>query len=490
MFRRMLVSVVAFLVVSPSVAQQVQQERRDVQVGARQARHTPDKPTPEQQKRGMQMLSVAEADAGGLQGGMRAYALMQIARAYARTDKAKALELLEGAFTATREMDDDGRLQTRASLQEDILKEMVPLAPERADELLTQIDVGRRAAVLESVLTSYEKNKQLDRAVEVIYRIAGEGEFPYTAAVRVLGALPDEERSAQLPQLFNMALASFRDHPPHGGMPRGDLAFFVRSFWKQLPRDQVKAAIFDMLKQAEAAGQGDGGRGATPVAFSSEKGSVSFSSPYQYRLFDLLPILRAIDEDEAERLLKKNQELQTLLNQYPDELQSLAPTQLQRLPDVGAGRRGAGGGSGGGMGGGSMMMVGSGPGAADAGARMQEFQRMQKIMADAEKNPEQAISDLGSIIDKGMRASALITIARSSWKWKQNPGTARSALRKAKDLASEIEPEQQGVVFSTATDLTSRWGIQTRPRRLLRSTLQPQRRCIRRTRTPTIRIRH
>lgn len=451
MFKRMLVSSFALWILVPlAVGQQVQERMENVQIGTPpQARSAPAKPTPEQQKRGMQMLSVAEAEAGGLQGGMRAYALLQIARAYERTDKAKALDLLEGAFTATREIDDDGRLQTRGSLQEDILKQMVPLAPERVDELLTQIDPGRKAAVLESLLTSYEKNKQLDHAVEVIYRIAGDGEFPYGAAQRVLAAMPDEERSTQLPQLFNMAFASFRDHPNKNGMmfSRGDFASFVQSFWKQLPRDQVKAAVHEILKQAENAGQGDGARGATPVSFSSEKGSASFSSAYQYRLFQMLPVLRAVDEDEADRLLKKNQELQALLKQYPDGMQSLAPQESQGQPQPGGRRRGPGGGGGGG----SMMMVGSGPGAGDAGARMQEFQRMSKIMAEADKNPEQAVTDAAGISDKGMRANALVGIARASWK--QKPSSARSALRQAIELAPELEPELQGMVFAGATDI-------------------------------------
>jgi tetratricopeptide (TPR) repeat protein len=453
-FKRILAGSVVWLIAVPlATGQQMQQQVQDVQVGVpRQGGSAADKPTPENQKRGMQLLTAAEADAGGLQGGMRAYALLQIARAYERTNKVKALELLEGAFTATREMDDDGRLQTRASLQEDILKEMVPLAPERVDELLTQIDAGRRAAVLESLLTSFERNKQLDRAVEVIYRIAGDGEFPYGAAQRVLQAMPEEERAEQLPQMFNMALASFRDHPPQSGMmtQRGDLGFLLRAFWRQLPRDQVKAAIQEMLKQTEEAGQGDSGKGGTPVAFWSQKGSVSFSSMYQYRLFDLLPILRAVDEDEAERLLKKNQEVQALMKQYPEGMQSLTAPEPQRPAQRGGSRPGQGGGGGGGMGG-SMMMVGSGPGAGGAGARMQEFQRMQKIMADAEKRPEQVITDLAFISDKGMRASGLVQIARSSWR--QKPASARSALRQAIELAPDIEPEQQGMVFSAATGL-------------------------------------
>lgn len=76
---------------------------------------------------------------------------------------------------------------------------------------------------------------------------------------------------------------------------------------------------------------------------------------------------------------------------------------------------------------------------------------MSKIMAEADKNPEQAVTDAAGISDKGMRANALVGIARASWK--QKPSSARSALRQAIELAPELEPELQGMVFAGATDI-------------------------------------
>ena len=126
------------------------------------------KPTPEQMRRGRQMLETAEASAYGMEGGMRAYALLQVAAGYTTTDKKKALELLDNALAATKGMDDD-QAQTRNRLQEQILQAIVPLKPEKADELLNQVDPSARGRVLTSLLSYYQKNNDWDRAIEVVF---------------------------------------------------------------------------------------------------------------------------------------------------------------------------------------------------------------------------------------------------------------------------------------------------------------------------------
>src|ERR1051325_4286094 len=178
------------------------------------------KPTADQLRRGRQMLETAEASANAMEGGMRAYALLQVAAGYATSDKKKALELLDNALAATKGMDDD-QAQTRNRLQEQILQAIVPLKPEKADELLNQVDPSARGRVLNSLLSYYQKNNDWGRAIEVIYRIAPEQEVPYDAVAKIMTALP-EERSGDRQQLFSTALTSFKNHPP---TQRGRLSF-------------------------------------------------------------------------------------------------------------------------------------------------------------------------------------------------------------------------------------------------------------------------
>src|SRR6185312_16655401 len=81
---------------------------QQVQVGSSQAQPpTKAQPTKEELKRGQQMLERAEASANGMEGGMRAYGLLQVAKAYAPTDRKKAVTLLDEALQATHALDND-----------------------------------------------------------------------------------------------------------------------------------------------------------------------------------------------------------------------------------------------------------------------------------------------------------------------------------------------------------------------------------------------
>src|SRR3954462_8332134 len=88
--------------------------------------------TPEQRKRAMQLLDAADAQAHAMKdGGSRAFALLQLARVYRETDKKKAVESLQDALSAPRMMEDEPRFRRiRARLQEQILDQLIPLAPD------------------------------------------------------------------------------------------------------------------------------------------------------------------------------------------------------------------------------------------------------------------------------------------------------------------------------------------------------------------------
>src|SRR4051794_14342926 len=307
---RLALPLIALALVFPAVssAQQAQQQPRQMNLDVSSANTSADraperKVTPEQKKLGTQLLQRAEMEAAGLPPGMRAYSLLQIARGYEQSDKAKAVELLEGAFTATRAVDDDGSLQTRDKLQRQILSAMAPLAPDKVDDYLPQLSPDTRKQVLEALLTHYQQTKQLDHAIDLVYRISHESEFPYGAASRIIQALPPEQ-DAEAGQLFTRALASFRDHKHASGMFFGgdDFGDFIMRNAKRVPPATVKEAIYEALKQAQDAAKENQNGGNGQIALASDKGSLRFNSTYEYRLFQLLPVLRSIDPDEADKL--------------------------------------------------------------------------------------------------------------------------------------------------------------------------------------------
>jgi hypothetical protein len=286
----------------------------------------------------------------------------------------------------------------------------------------------------------YQKSKQLDRAVQILYRLAHEGDMPYGATARVMQALP-EENSSDVQQLFLAALNSFENSQPKGRcMGDCDFALLVLHFWSRLPKQAVLDAIHTMLKQAKDSQQG-------AMSMASDKGAVAFNSYYDYRLFQLLPVLQKLDEPEAKKLLEEHQQVQTLLSQYPDGTSSLSPN---------AGN--APGGSGGPPRGMAMMTMSDGPGPGgnqrSPGPAMPsplEMQQVMKITADAEKHPRDALANCSTISSPQLRAQAYQGLASATWK--KEPSVAGEALHKLLDVLPQLETQQQMLAFNRAATL-------------------------------------
>ncbi len=419
-----------------ALAQNQMEMRQQVSGGPAPTEAVKKKIPKEQQERALKMLETAEAQASGLEGGMRAYAQLQLARAYQPTDQAKAADLLQSAMAAAQEMDKD---YTRTQLQQQILQQLVPLQPQKAEELLPQMEPENREPVLNALLGYYESKKDLDHALELVYRIGQEKEIPYGATARIMTALPPE-RSGDRLQLFTAAFASYRDHE-HKNVSVGgsDFASVVLKFWQQLPRNLVHDAITELLKQAEK-------QTNASISMSSDQGAASFNSYYDYRLFQLLPVLKQIDESEAEELLKKNQEIKAMLTKYP---QGTASFNSEPSPDAKPENRQRGmgpsysvsmGSSGGRSGGGNM-------GAAMAARAVQE-QQMRKIIAEAEDHPDTALAQAAGISDLNVRAGTYQMIARVGVK--KDPSVARNALEKLLALVDQLDENMQSSMLSSA----------------------------------------
>jgi hypothetical protein len=433
---------VAMVVVLLAAAVAGAQEQRTMEIsagmpGPARPAAPPKHMTPEQMKRGRAWMELAEAQAKGLEGGMRAYALLQVAKSLEPARKKHALELLEDALAASKAIEDDG-MQTRSRLQQRILQAMVPLGPERADELLTQLDPAGRESVLRALLAYYRESKQNEHAIEMVYRISAEKEFPYGAGADIMRELP-VAKQAELQQMFVMALGSYREHK-HPGVTfgSGDFAAMITAFYKQLSPDVVKEAIFEVLKQTQAPAEDGKPQEPQQVSVASAQGSVAMGSMYEYRLFQLLPTLRAVDPDEAERLLKQNREVAGMLEKYPQGAGQLQGPQRGEGPPRGG-----------------MMMFGAGGpgprGGPGMGMDRVEMERMQRIVADAEAHPQDALANAATLTSPEMKAQALQGIARATWK--KNPSAAKSALKQLVETLPQLELQQQVLPARAAATL-------------------------------------
>lgn len=443
--RKAILTTVAILSLVPALPAQdanfnIQQRNSGTRVS--REKKEPPKITKEQRDQAMQLLQAAEAGAQGMDAGSRTYAFMQIARMYRESDKKKAVELLDEAWTASRTVgQEDERLKgVGRQLQQQVLKAMVPIAPEKADDLLTQLDARGREQVLNALLDYYEQQKMMDRAIEVIYRIGQENEIPYGAASRVMEKMTPEQ-AADKQQMFTAAMGSYRDHDHSEGtgFGQGDFGDMILEFQKDLPPSLIHQAIDVVLESArKAADKQAKDNSPMVISIASADGAVQLNSTYTYRLFQLLPALKAIDPDEAEELLKQQNEVRSLMAKYPSGLSSVTgdPGPKNKHDSsfmVMSGAPNPAGQSGGGGAGGR-------PGGSD-GPSLMEMQRAAKIERDADTHPADALANTAGIQDAGLRTNTYIGIARNNWK--KNSSIAHQALQKAAESLQQFEGDFQ-----------------------------------------------
>src|SRR5581483_6219227 len=324
---------VAALAAAPAAAQQLQQlsQQETRVVGGRPAA---DPRTPEQlkkdQERARQILEVAEGEARALEAPMRTLSLLQVANGLAPMDRAHAAAVLRDAFTASLGIERDQ--QTKGSLQNQILRALLPLDAAAVAELAPQAEPNAKRSAQAGLISAAARRKDFTRAMDMLNAAAADaGEFPYGAASDVMMALPPE-RAADRLNIFMQALAHYRQEDTRQPAFRaGDsMATLVIRYWQVLPPATVLEAIHLVLDKAKA-------RSDIPaqVSVASASGSASFNSLYEYALFQVLPALRKLDEREAEKLLKDAQPLQPVMAKYPDGMQSLDPTMRDTPPKPG-----------------------------------------------------------------------------------------------------------------------------------------------------------
>lgn len=443
LMRKLVGPLAAIMLTTPFLtAQNVSVTQSESRQGVPDSRPAPkQKLTPEQRERAMQLLEGAEAGASALDPASRAYALIQISRAYRLVDKKKAVELLEEAMTSAKVVgqDDERFKRLGGQLQEQAVRAMVQLAPEKADELLPQLDPRSREQVFNALLDYYERENKMDHAMDLLYRWGQDGEFPYGSAIKVMEKLTPEQQD-QKQQLFTVALGSFQDHDPVGMyFGGGDFPAMIERFHNDLPGSLVHQAIDVVLEKARKTAEKDSKDSSPTISIASDKGAVQFNSIYTYRLFQLLPILKQIDPQEAEKLEKEQNDVQTLLAKYPQGMGSISEPKAGTDGmsfSVSSGDRGKGGG---------------GP----DGARLLDMQREAKIVKDAETHPQDALANAATLQAPNLRTNAYVTIARMTWK--KNSSVARQALQKAVESLDKMDLEAQSMSTSEIAKLYLLW---------------------------------
>jgi hypothetical protein len=368
---------------------------------------------------------------------MRSYLLNAVAAGLSKCEPGKVRTALVDSFAATLAMPENEdiwqrvasqgsrldqetrealyKLETKQRLQEVALTQLLSVDELKAESLLPQSEPEVRADLVGSMVSHKTAAKKFDRAISLLSRFVSDDRFPYSEATELMLALPPT-RDADRQDIFRLAMAS--DSKSHSFSVEGDdFAGMIVRFWQHIPPALVLDAIHQVL---DAASSGHG----TGVTLNGASGLVGFTSDRDFRVFELLPVLRQLDDEEADKILKDSQQAQLQLKQFPNGIQSLDPT-IRDTPAQEGEQRGLTRGS-------------TGPPDQMLQLLEKSQARAKEIGRSAEDNPRQAIAAAASLPEsvpfgsKGAeleffpRAEAYVAIARTAMK--KNPSAARDAL--------------------------------------------------------------
>jgi len=370
-------------------------------------------------------LKQAAVRARGLDPGMRSYTLMLASQGLQKCAPQKVRATIIDAFMASVALSDADAAKT--VLQSTELRELLRSDESTVEQLMPQADPEARAELQGAMVERAVDRRDFDRALSLLNQIPSDQDYPYAAAAQLILRLP-AGHEAEKRAIFVNAVAHDREHSSLG-VWGDDLSGMVVRFWRHFPPELVLDAIDQMLDHSKT--------DSTQIAMKASSGPINFDNVYQYRLFELLPVLRELDPSKAEQL-SNDPQVQAQLNKYPNGLQSLDPTvrdtPLKKGEEPGV-----------------QAFLTKSPGA--VGRVLQDwhsaeiYQRQtDEILKQAGDDPRQAIATAATLpVQAGHavpRSERLLSIAQMGWK--KNPSASTEALEQMADSLKKVDPAIYG----------------------------------------------
>ena len=387
---------------------------------SKSAPQTPSKSSvPTRQNFALTLLKQAEAQSSTMEPFSRAFALLEVGQAWQGTDRRHAIKLLERAYATTSliEAHTEGEALRTQDLQIRILRSLATIAPDSVNARLSRLAPPVRAESVRMLLDFCRSHGLMHHAVEVLESIAAESEMPYSVAANLMEMV--EPSQIELSRsLFAAALSSYAHHE-HSSM-KDEFAEMLLRTHDQLPATLVRNAIdelFDQAKNADESAQDPDDKGW--IAISSAQGSMQFRSRYDYRAFQLLPVLRTVDPEAAEQIEKDGSDLLALRKNNPDALSrggTSSPT--IRIESIGANTSSC-----------CKPELGFAP-------NVNAVQMMNHILEDSAVHPNDALANVPLIPDPTIRANTYVEIARANLR--KSAAVARTALAGAMQTAPDV----------------------------------------------------
>lgn len=378
-------------------------------------------------------LKQAAVSARGLDPGMRSFTLLLASRGLQKCAPQKVRATLIDAFTASVALSDSDA--AKPALQSTALQELLRLDESTVKQLMPQADPEARAEIQGAMVERAVDRRDFDRALSLLNQIPSDQDYPYAAATQLILRLAAGQE-AEKRAVFVNAMAHDHERSSLGGQgdcsavncAAGDLSGMVVRFWRQFPPELVLDAIDQILDHSRT--------DDTQIAMKTSSGPINFDNVYQYRLFELLPVLRELDPSKAEQL-SNDPQVQAQLNKYPNGLQSFDPTVRDTPLRQGeeSGMQGVG--------------IGRGATALQDSHSADIYQRQaNEILKQAGDDPRQAIAKAATLpVQAGHtapRSETLLRIAQVGWK--KNPSASKEALEQMADSLKKVDPAMYGRV--------------------------------------------
>lgn len=269
----------------------------------------------------LEMLDTAQAFLAKAPASLRAHACYQAAMAYGLADATREIPELKQCFRYTQELEEkDSAL--RESLQLRILDALYSKDPGVAEELAPYAGPKARMNIQSRILERLVAGKKYDEAIALVSGLSYSPDFPYRAAADLMVHL-GSGRTDDRRTVFLTALQSYRLEDSASDPRLEDIATLVVRFWRDLDAKLVMQAVDEILDHARKDSKN---QSAPMLTIGTAQGEAQFSSTYQYRLFELVPIIQTLDPSLAASILDDNPRLADVLKNYPQGLQSLEPT--------------------------------------------------------------------------------------------------------------------------------------------------------------------
>ena len=313
------------------------------------------------------------------------------------------------------------RLDTKEQLQTDALRNLLSIDDAKVESLLPQAEPRVRGTLFNMMVLQAVDTGNLDTALRLLNQLPQGSIFAYGAATKLMLELP-QNREADIQILFRRAMEADRNQ--HVTIVGGDdFGSMIVRFWQHIPAAVALDAIHQVLAESQS--------NKDSVSIGSGPSRVAFSTEHDFRLFELVPVLRQLDESEADKIVSDSPEAKAQLEQFPKGIQSIDPTVRDTLL-----RKGEGGGTTGVAGQtlGSVLAEAVGSDAYNA--------RISEIIAMAENNPRPAITAASALplsaASIAPRSKALIGVARVAMK--KDPAATRDALESMANSLKDVEP--------------------------------------------------